>query len=236
MSRAKLWPMSPSASAKRTYDQYCGLARALDVLGERWTLLVIRELLPGPRRFTDLVDGLPGIGLNILTARLKSLEASGVIRRRRLPPPAASTVYELTDFGRELEPAVLSLMAWGIQLLGPPQEGDRFRPSWLRNSLRASFQPERARGVHMTCELRVDDEPLGVRVDDGAIVVTEGSPSDPDARVTLDAMALLEIGTGALDLAKAIQSGRVAIEGDIEAAGRLADICARPPGPTNAMA
>src|SRR3712207_3261653 len=101
----------------RSYDQFCGLAKALDVLGERWTLLVVRELLLGPKRYSDLLEGLPGIGTNLLAARLKALEASGLVGRRRLPPPAASNVYELTERGRALEPAIFELIRWGLDLL-----------------------------------------------------------------------------------------------------------------------
>src|SRR5918996_4677686 len=102
---------------KRRYDQYCALARALDVVGERWTLLLVRELLLGPRRYTDLLGGLPGIGTNLLADRLRYLEQVGLVRRRVLPPPAGSTVYELTELGRELEPTVFALGRWGAHFL-----------------------------------------------------------------------------------------------------------------------
>ena len=106
--------------ARRSYDQYCGLARALDVLGERWTLLLVRELVMGPRRFRDLQEGLPGIGPNVLSARLKMLEAEGIAARRRLPPPGALTVYELTERGRGIEDAIVALTRWGRDRLGEP--------------------------------------------------------------------------------------------------------------------
>src|SRR5262250_1013315 len=115
----------------RSYSQFCGVAHALDLVGERWALLVVRELLGGPRRFTDLAKGLPGIRTNILTSRLKELERAGVVQRRTLPPPAASNVYELTEYGRELEPIVLSLGRWGAKTLGPPDPGWSFRPGGL---------------------------------------------------------------------------------------------------------
>ena len=105
--------------AKR-YDQYCPMAHALDLVGDRWALLVVRELMHGPRRYTDLVEGLPGIGTNILAARLRDLEQADVVARRTLPPPAASKVYELTDYGRELRPAMRELALWGARSLGPP--------------------------------------------------------------------------------------------------------------------
>ena len=102
----------------RTYDQFCGIARALDLVGERWALLVVRDLILGPKRFTDLRRGLAGIGTNILAARLKELERGGVVRRRTLPPPAASAVYELTDYGRALEGPLLALGRWGALSIG----------------------------------------------------------------------------------------------------------------------
>ena len=102
-------------SSRRKYDQGCGSAHALDLIGDRWALLVVRELLLGPKRFTDLRDGLPGIGPNVLTQRLKELEEIGVLRRRVLPPPAASTVYELTEWGQELEEVLVRLGRWGAR-------------------------------------------------------------------------------------------------------------------------
>src|SRR5437762_7857993 len=109
---------------QRSYGQFEGLARALDVVGERWTLLLIRELLLGPRRYTDLLDGLPGIGTNLLARRLRQLEAAGVVRKSRTPPPSPSAVYELTDRGRELEPALLVLARWGMEWMDLPTGGD----------------------------------------------------------------------------------------------------------------
>lgn len=109
---------------RRSYRQYCGIARALDVVGERWTLLVIRELMTGPKRFKDLLDGLPGIGTNLLTARLKQLEEDGLLRRTILPPPAKVPAYELTPLGQRLEPVLSTPGDWGQELLGPPCEGN----------------------------------------------------------------------------------------------------------------
>lgn len=197
---------------RRSYDQYCGLARALDVLGERWTLLAIRELLFGPKRFSDLLAGLPGIGANVLSTRLRTLEGEGLVRKRRLPPPAASTVYELTDRGRALEPAVVELARWGIDLLGAPAEGDRYRAGWLALSLRAAFRPEAAAGLRRTYRLRVDDETFTVRVDDGTLEVQQGETAPPDVAIALDTDTLMAIVGGELSTEDAVASGRVEIE------------------------
>src|SRR5918912_4465730 len=126
----------------RTYDQFCGIARALDLVGERWALLVVRDLILGPKRFTDLRRGLDGMGTSVLAARLKELERGGVIRRRTLPPPAASTVYELTDYGRALEGPLLALGRWGATSMGPRQDGQLLRSEWLGVALKAFFPPE----------------------------------------------------------------------------------------------
>src|SRR3954447_11962870 len=119
----------------KRYEQYCPMAHALDLVGDRWTLLIIRDLMHGPQRYTDLVDRLPGIGTNILAARLRDLESHGVVTRRTLPPPAASKVYDLTDYGRELRPALRELALWGARSLGPPAEHDELFKGWLANAM-----------------------------------------------------------------------------------------------------
>jgi DNA-binding HxlR family transcriptional regulator len=127
--------------SRRTYDQYCAVARALDVVGERWTLLLVRELLTGPKRFKDLLDGLSGIGTTLLTARLKDLEGKGILRRTTLPPPAGSKVYELTDLGRSLEPVVIALSRWGLKLLDAPRPEEETRPAWAMVALQRGRSP-----------------------------------------------------------------------------------------------
>src|SRR5918999_5672535 len=134
--------------AKRNYDQYCPAARSLDVLGERWTLLVVRDLLLGPRRYTDLLEGLPGIGPNVLAERLRHLQGAGVVRRTTLPPPAASTVYELTELGEALRPVVRELTRWGLNLMDAPRPGEHLRPGWLVRVIEATARPEATRGLH----------------------------------------------------------------------------------------
>ncbi len=123
------------ASVKR-YGQRCPLARALDVVGDRWNLLVVRELMVGPRRYTDLLDGLPGIGTNILAARLRDLGEAGIVTRRSLPPPTAVTVYELTEAGRALGPSLTALRNWGAAYAPPPRGGDSMRPAWAAQAVR----------------------------------------------------------------------------------------------------
>jgi DNA-binding HxlR family transcriptional regulator len=119
----------------RRYEQYCPMAHALDLVGDRWALLIVRELMHGPKRYTDLVEHLHGIGTNILAARLRDLEGNGVVSRRTLPPPAASKIYELTDYGRELRPAMRELALWGARSLGPPTDGDELFAGWLSNAM-----------------------------------------------------------------------------------------------------
>jgi DNA-binding HxlR family transcriptional regulator len=125
----------------KRYDAYCPVAHALGLVGERWALLVVLELMHGPKRYTDLVERLPGIGTNILAARLRDLEAGGVVTRRTLPPPAASRVYELTDYGQELRPAIRELALWGARSLGPPSDQDELFPGWLANALDTVLAP-----------------------------------------------------------------------------------------------
>ncbi|HEU5481442.1 MAG TPA: helix-turn-helix domain-containing protein, partial [Candidatus Tumulicola sp.] len=130
--------------SKRTYGQYCGFARALELVGERWALMIVRDLLVEPKRFSDLQRGLPGIPTNILTARLKELEQSDIVRRRLLPRPSGAVVYELTETGRGLEAPVHALGAWGAKLLGDPRSHEIVTPDSLVTALRTTFQPAAA--------------------------------------------------------------------------------------------
>jgi DNA-binding HxlR family transcriptional regulator len=215
--------------SNRSYDQFCGLAKALDVLGERWTLLVVRELLLGPQRYSDLLAGLPGIGTNLLASRLKALEARGLVERRRLPPPAASAVYELTPRGRALEPAVLELIRWGLDLLAEPGEHDTFRAAWLVTAIRAAFEPELARGIRRTFVVTVGDESFTSRVDDGAIEVRAGAAEDADVAVSLDERTLKAIASGDLSAADAVAGGQVTVHrGDPAEAVAFAGLLAGP--------
>src|SRR5215204_6012851 len=141
----------------RTYDDGCAAAHALDLVGERWALLVVRELLLGPKRFTDLRAGLPGASPNVLAQRLRELEQSGVVRRRKLPPPAASRVYELTDWGKDLEPVIISLGRWGVRSPSKPHDAELSVDSLIL-SFRTMFDPQRAGGLEANYELRLGEE------------------------------------------------------------------------------
>ena len=164
-------------SKSRRYDQYCPICHALELVGERWSLLIVRELLKGPKRYTDLLEGMPGVGTNILAARLRELEGGGIVQKRKLPPPAASTVYELTEYGRELKPVMRELAMWGARSLGPPTDADELFEGWLANAVDTMFGPFAPEG---TFEFRVGDE---VATLEGG-VGRDGPADDPDVVVT----------------------------------------------------
>lgn len=200
---------------RKSYGQYCGLARALDRIGDRWTLLIVRELLVGPQRFADLRAALPGIATNLLSARLRHLTADGLVTRRRLEPPAAVFVYEATELGRGLEPAVLALTRWGGNWMGE-RGGDEFSARWLVIALRAVLDAERAAEADVTAELRVDGAILHVRARDGRLDVGVGAASDADIVLEADGPTLLGIAAGRLPLRRAAvrgsRSARAAIQ------------------------
>ena len=181
----------------RTYDQFCGVARALDLVGERWALLIVRDLLLGPKRFTDLRRGLPGIGTNVLAARLKELERAGVVQRRTLPPPAASAVYELTEYGRAVEGPLLAFGRWGARSMGTRQPEQALRSEWLAVALKAFFRPEAAADLRADIELRFDDGTFLVRVDHGALVVQPTSPNGADLVLETEVETLIGYLAGA---------------------------------------
>jgi DNA-binding HxlR family transcriptional regulator len=180
----------------RSYRQFCALGRALDVVGERWTLLVLRELLLGPRRFRDLLDGLPGIGPNLLTARLRHLEAEGLISQEVLPPPAASRVYVLTDRGRALDEALVALARWGMDPIAPPRPEDQLNPAWYALALRAAFHPEHAEHLFEDYEFRTDDVTFHLRVRDGHADARQGHADAPALILTTTTERFLTILTG----------------------------------------
>jgi DNA-binding HxlR family transcriptional regulator len=202
--------------AKR-FEQYCPIAHALSLVGERWALLVVRELMKGPRRYTDLAAGLPGIGTNILATRLRDLEQAKVIRRRKLPPPAASTVYELTEYGVELDEAMHALARWGARTLGLPGPDDELAPDWGVNAFEALFYPERARGLTQTTVVRVDEHVFTVRLEGGELHVEVGADDAPDLDAAMDMATLFALASGDLDARDAVADGAVSLQGDPEA-------------------
>lgn len=160
--------------SKRAYGQYCGLARALEIVGERWALLIVRDLLVGPRRYTDLRHGLPRIPTNILAARLKDLEEAGVVHRRLLPRPTGAVVYELTDVGRDLEATVLAMARWGARFLGEQGPDEIITADSMVMAFRTIFHPEAARGLTAGYEVRLGPIVLALRLDDGRLDVQAG--------------------------------------------------------------
>lgn len=210
------------------YRQHCALARAAEIIGERWTLLVLRELSLGPRRFSDLRERLSGVSASVLSQRLGRLESLDVIGRRELDPPAASTIYELTESGRALRPALLHLLRWGSRYLGPRRSGDRFEPEWVRLVLAASARrvPTPARAF----EIRVVDggREAAVHVAGGQKGTSVTDVPRPGAViVTAEAAALFGVLSGRVSPSEALESGALRVQGDrraIDLLPRLFDL------------
>lgn len=202
--------------AARGYGQYCGLARALELVGERWALLIIRDLLVGPRRFSDLRKGLPRIPSNVLADRLKELERDGVVRRRLLPRPASATVYELTDYGRQIEDAVMRLGMWGAQCLGEPKPEEIITNDSMTIALRSTFVAESAANTRLTFELRMGPVHLFAHVLDGTLQVGEAVDAGQPVDLVIECgPALRALLAGELSPADALAQGLVVIrEGD----------------------
>jgi DNA-binding HxlR family transcriptional regulator len=207
---------SKKGENKRSYGQHCTVAAALDLVGERWTLLVVRELSTGPKRFKDLLGGLPGIGTNLLAARLKNLEGEGVVRRATLPPPAGSNVYELTALGRNLEPVLVALSRWGARLLDAPGEDDELRAGWAAVALRSALPAGASDGRPGTYGFRIDGEVFHMRVSGEEAEVRQGEAPDHDLMVESDAGTLLAVASGRLSPEQAVQSGALRVEGERE--------------------
>jgi DNA-binding HxlR family transcriptional regulator len=195
----------------RTYGDPCGIARALDLVGERWALLIVRELLLGPKRFTDLRAGLPHVGPDMLAQRLRELEQAGVVRRGKLPPPAGARVYELTDWGRRLEPVVLALGRWGSQAPFPADRGELGVDSMVL-ALKTVFDPGRADGLRGSVfELRLGEDTFTLRVGQHTLDASRGPAPDPAATITTDSGTLQQIlwhgHSGELDIDGDRQAG-----------------------------
>jgi DNA-binding HxlR family transcriptional regulator len=199
--------------ATRTYGQYCGLARAAEMLGERWGLLIVRDLLVAPKRFTDLQRGLPGIPTSVLAARLKELEGAGVVRRRVLPRPEGSIVYELTAYGWELEDVLVQFGRWGAKSLGDPRADEIITVDSMVVALRSTFRAEAAQGIHATFELRVGEIVLNARVDDGEVEVHAGPA--PAADLSIEAGPQIRaLMAGEMTPREALRGGVVRVRGD----------------------
>jgi DNA-binding HxlR family transcriptional regulator len=196
----------------KRYAQYCPVAHALELVGERWALLVVRDLLNGPKRYTDLAAALPGIGTNILAGRLRDLEQAGVVQKRRLPPPAAAQVYELTPYGEELREPLYALARWGAKSLGPPAPDEAFTPGWLVNAVRATCAGgERVPSGEV--ELRVADDVVRVRFDGHEPIVEAGSSGSADIVIETDPTTLFCVASREQSTKEAIDAGAVRITG-----------------------
>jgi DNA-binding HxlR family transcriptional regulator len=205
---------------KRTYGDRCGVARALDVVGERWALLVVRELLLGPKRFTDLRAGLPHVSTDVLAQRLRELERAGVVRRGTLPPPAGSRVYELTDRGRQLEPIVLELGRWG-SVAPLPGEDARMGDDALIIALKSLFDPSKADGLDARYELRLDEQRFRAHIAAGRLELARGSADAPDATIATDAGTLATVLWHGGKLTEARRAGDLQTSGDAQAVKRF---------------
>ncbi|MFJ9821973.1 winged helix-turn-helix transcriptional regulator [Streptomyces sp. NPDC101151] len=195
---------------RRSYDQYCSAARALDLVGDRWTLLIVRELLAGPRRYTDLHADLPGVSTDVLASRLKDMERDGLTTRRRLPPPGAAYVYELTPKGRELLPVLQALGRWGQTELGERRPTDAVRAHWFALPLLRALEGE---GV---VEVRLEEGEFHLRVgaEDGPVYGDGPAPGEADARLVMDSETCAALARGESTLPEAVNAGRVTVTGD----------------------
>jgi DNA-binding HxlR family transcriptional regulator len=207
-------------TTKRSYGDLCGIARALDVVGERWALLVVRELILGPKRFTDLRTGLPHVGPDVLAQRLRELEQGGILERRTLPPPAGSRVYELTDRGRALEPVLIELGRWGT--FAPVPSGDpKLGVDSTMIALRTLFDGRAAGDLEATFELRLGDQTFRAQVADGQLELERGGAGAPAATIESDPDTLMELLWQGRTLADAERAGDATVEGDRRAAARF---------------
>lgn len=210
----------PKAGPPKRYDDACAAAHAMEILGERWALLVVRELHTGPRRFTDLRAALPGISANVLTQRLEGLEGAGVVRRRELPPPAASRVYELTEWGAESAPIFMALGRWGARSPwhDPTQS---FSAASFMLSLRTMFDPACADGIAGTIGFRIGTTELVCRIADGTLTVAPGDIADVDLVMAAPGEALAGYIYGGVPLDALEVDGAMALSGNRQLAQQL---------------
>lgn len=220
---AKDKPTRHNEGVSRDYGQYCALARALELIGGRWALLIVRDLLTGPKRFTDLAEGLPGIPTNVLSARLRELEEAGIIQRRLKPRPATGVAYELTEWGRELEDPLTRLGFWAARTLGEPEPGEHFNISALAVALRGAFDAERAKAMARTFELRIDGKSIAMRVEHGSLDCAPTVTKDATV-IEGTAPAIAELMTGRATFDDAVKAGRVRVQGSRTDARRFFDV------------
>jgi len=201
----------------RSYGQYCSVAKALDVIGDRWTLLVVRELLlQGPCRYTDLKNGLPGVATNLLSDRLRDLEAAGLVRREEAAPPVAATLFHLTEAGAELEPVLDALGAWGIRYMTAPADGDEFRSHWFAFPVALFLHDREPDGPALSIELRAGGRPAFIEVSGGEIRTRlDANPAAPSPDLVLAGPPRLILGLLSAHLSPAQARDRgLAITGD----------------------
>jgi DNA-binding HxlR family transcriptional regulator len=211
----------------RTYGDGCGIAHALDLVGERWALLVVRELLLGPKRFTDLREGLPNASPNVLAQRLRDLEQGAIVRRRKLAPPAGSWIYELTDWGRELKPMLISLGSWAIRSPSFPRDLPISTDSVIL-ALNTFFDADAAGDLAARYELRLGESTFDLRVAERAIAVDRGAAEDPDATIATDTATFSALIWDGRELGEALRAGDITVEGDHTAASRLLELFPQP--------
>ena len=198
---------------ERPFIDGCAATHSLSLVGERWALLVVRELMLGPKRFTDLREGLPNVSPNVLAQRLRDLEEVGVVQKRKLPPPASVQVYELTEWGYGLEPVLISLGRWAVHSPFLPKEGTLGINSLIL-SFRTMFNPDAAKGLKASYELRLGEETFYAKVSNGGFEVARGHATKPDVILEADPMILTALVYGGHSLSQAIKSGEVKLEGD----------------------
>jgi DNA-binding HxlR family transcriptional regulator/putative sterol carrier protein len=220
--------MALKDSKARSYSQLCGIATSLDVIGDRWAVLIVRDLLLGPLRFGELAEGLPGIGTNTLAARLKDLEGSGVLRRQLLPLPDRGTVYELTPYGWELEPILMGLGRWGTKSMGRLPRDVTTRSRWLVAAMLAFHDEKRSVARPTTWELRLSDGEFTVRASGADLTVTAGAPEYADLVITTEDEQLHRLLTHRLDPAEAVATGEVTVEGAVSELPRLIELFSFP--------
>jgi DNA-binding HxlR family transcriptional regulator len=215
-------------ATRRTYGDGCAIAQALDLVGDRWALLVVRELLLGPKRHTDLRRGLPNASPVVLSQRLAELEGAGIIRRRKLPPPAGARVYELTDWGSELEETVMSLGRWAARSPTPRSPAPIRSADSVILALRARFDSRAAHGLAARYELRLGEERFRIDVADDRLDVARGDADRADATIDTDNDTIAAVLWGGRSLADAQRSGTMTIAGDEAAVDRFVQLFPMP--------